>query len=450
MSADDREREQSGAPADVRSLEPIRRVRGRVRVPGDKSISHRALLFGAIAEGDTRVRGVAPGADVLTTRRLVEALGAEVRTEGDELVVRGRGWRGLDREAGASVLDLDCGNSGTTVRLALGILAGRTGRFVLSGDRSLSRRPMARVVDPLRSLGARIEGGDRLPLDVRGGSLQAAQLETGVASAQVKSALLLATLQAQGTSTVREPRQTRDHTERMLRAMGAGIEPLECEGGWRIQGGAPSLRPLSLAVPGDPSSAAYLLGLACVLEDSEVAVEGVSMNTTRLGFCRLLRKMGGNVQCEEMSEAPLAEEPEPSGRLVARSSTLRPVGLTEDEVTDAIDEIPLIASLAATIDGETVIRGAGELRRKESDRIATTTAMLHAFGAEVEELEDGWVVRGPSRLRGARVDSGGDHRIAMCAAVLAALAEGPTQLSGASWVRISYPDFFEDLARISG
>jgi 3-phosphoshikimate 1-carboxyvinyltransferase len=309
---------------------------------------------------------------------------------------------------------------------------------------------MARVVDPLRRLGARIEGGKTLPLEVQGGALDAGQLETGVASAQVKSALILAALQAGGVSTIREPRATRDHSERLLRAMGARIEPLEGEGGWRVHGGAPALRPLSLAVPGDPSSAAYPLALACLLPDSEVAVEGVSLNTTRLGFCRLLRKMGGRVQAGEVSDAPLADEPEPIGRLTASTSALRPIGLAEADVSDAIDEVPLIAALAATVDGETVIRGAGELRRKESDRIAATASLLRAFGADVEELQDGLRIRGPASLRGARVDACGDHRIAMCAAILAAVADGPSELVGASWVRISYPSFFEDLAGLAG
>lgn len=433
---------------DVRRLEPLRAVRGRLRVPGDKSISHRALLFAAIADGTSRIEGLAPGDDVRTTRRLIEALGVPVSPEGRDITVRGAGWSALDRPAEDDVLELDCGNSGTTARLSLGLLAGRRGRFRLSGDVSLSRRPMGRVVRPLAQLGARLEGGDRLPLEVVGTVLRAGQLRTGVASAQVKSALILAALQADGESVVRELTPTRDHTERMLRAMGGPVEPTD--GGWRISGGTLPLRPLRMRVPGDPSSAAYALALACLLPESKVEVESVSLNPTRLGFVRIVRRMGAELHAEEVSPASVSEEPEPIGSIAARSSSLRPLGLTEADVTDAIDEIPLIAAMATRAEGETVIRGAGELRRKESDRISATVALLRAFGAEVDELEDGMRIVGPATLRGARVDAAGDHRIAMCATVLAALADGPSELSDASWVNISYPGFFDDLADLSG
>jgi 3-phosphoshikimate 1-carboxyvinyltransferase len=308
---------------------------------------------------------------------------------------------------------------------------------------------MGRVIRPLADLHARVEGGDTLPLVVAGGPLEASQLRTGVASAQVKSGLILAALQAEGESTVREPVPTRDHTERMLRAMGAPLEPFEEGSGWRIRGGSAALSPLTITIPGDPSSAAYVLALACLLPESEIAVDGVSLNPTRLGFYRLLRHMGAEVHCEEVSPASVRDEPEPRGRIVARSSSMRPIGLAEHDVIDAIDEVPLLAVMATQAPGVSVIRGAGELRRKESDRVSATASLLRAFGADVEELPDGLRITGGAPLHGARVDASGDHRIAMCAAVLAALSDGPTQLAGASWVRISYPGFFDDLASLS-
>lgn len=433
-----------------RTLEPVRRLCGTLRVPGDKSISHRGLLFAAIAEGDSRLEGIAPGEDVRTTRKLLETLGVEVRDEAlGTVVVRGRGWNGLDRDPDATPVDLDCGNSGTTTRLVLGLLAGRRGRFRLTGDASLGRRPMGRVTRPLGRLGATIEGGETLPLTVVGSRLSAIErLEPEVASAQVKSAIMLAALQAEGVTVLVEPAATRDHTERMLRAMGAPVEDLPEGAGWRVAGGAAPLSPVDMRIPGDPSSCAYAVALACVLAGSEVHVQDVSLNATRLGFYRLLRRMGGDVHCEEVSQSPVGRQPEPIGRLVARTSALRGIVLDRADVTHAIDEIPLVGVLGAVAAGETVVRGAEELRRKESDRIATTVELLRAFGAKAEELDDGFRVRGGRSLRGASVDSRGDHRIAMCAAVLAALSSGPSRLSGAEWVGISYPGFFDDLGRL--
>ncbi len=423
-------------------LEPLASVRGTVRVPGDKSISHRALMFAAVATGESRICGLASGQDVRSTAGALRRLGVPIRRADDQVVVEGVGWEGLDR-GGPDPLELDCGNSGTTARLLMGLLAGRRGRFVLMGDRSLSRRPMGRITRPLTELGARSGGGETLPIEVAGTSLRGAPIATGVASAQVKSAVILAALQAHGESRVVEPRPTRDHTERLLAAMGAPVRPAGDGPGWHVRGGAAPLSPLSLTVPGDPSAAVYPLVLACCLPASRVTVEEVGLNPRRTGLLRLLQRMGAELDYREDAAAP-----EPSGCITARSSRLHGIDVGAADVVDAIDELPLLAVAAATARGRTTITGAGELRHKESDRIAATVALLRAFGARVTEREDGMVIDG-GPLRGARVDAAADHRIAMSAAVAAAMARGPSTLAGHEWVRISHPDFFEDLRALS-
>ena len=454
----------AGADAAGADLElgPRGAVRGRLRPPGDKSVSHRALLFAAAARGTSRIRGLAPGADVAATRRALEALGVAVADEGGAsfeergasgeedggarrvVVVRGAGWAALDRAADAAPLEIDCANSGTSARLLLGLLAGTRGRFLLRGDASLSARPMARVAAPLRAFGARIEERPTLPLLVDGAALRGASVATGAASAQVKSALILAALQARGASVVVEPAPTRDHTERLLAAMGA---PLRAAGTRiEIDGGRPDLAPLDLDVPGDPSSAAYAAALAALDGAGDLVVEDALLSPRRTGFYRLLAAMGADV---ELSVARAA--PEEVGTIVVRGGRpLRGVDVAGQDVVDAVDELPLLAVVAAQARGRTTIRGAAELRVKESDRIAATVRLLRAFGARAEELPDGLVVEGPAALRGAAADAGGDHRLAMCAAVAAARASGPSLLRGGEWVRISYPSFFADLDRLTG
>lgn len=423
-------------------LHPMLRLKGPLRPPGDKSITHRALLFGAVAGGNSLLGSPGRGEDVQATRRALATLGIPVADDGEALRIDGKGWDGLPA-AGAGPFHLDCANSGTTARLLLGLLAGRRGVFHLEGDASLSQRPMRRVTGPLSRMGARISGEDHLPLAVRGGPLRGCALETGVASAQVKSALILAALQAEGESAVTEPVPTRDHTERLLAAMGA--PPVSAGEGlaWRVPGGCPSLRPLHFLIPGDPSSAAPLVALAAALPGSELAVHQVGLNPRRTGFFRLLRRMGAGLEWQVE-----AAEPEPQGTLVVRGGALKGIAVGPDEVVDAIDELPLLAVLGAVAEGETAVRGAGELRLKESDRIARIVAVLRRFGAAVEELPDGFAVRGPARLGGAAVDPGADHRIAMAAAVAASLARGESRLQGEEWVGVSYPGFFADLARL--
>ncbi|MHC5019806.1 MAG: 3-phosphoshikimate 1-carboxyvinyltransferase [Planctomycetota bacterium] len=430
--------------SDAVTLTPWNRCAGTLRVPGDKSISHRAVLFAALANGQSSIAGLSPGADVASSRAAVQQLGVHVEDDGDVVVVHGRGWDGLSHAPDIPAIPIDCGNSGTTARLLCGMLAGRTGAFRLIGDESLSRRPMGRVTIPLAAMGARFDGRDTLPLEIMGSPLQGRTTKLALASAQVKSCLILAALQAQGPSAIHEPRATRDHTERLLRAMGAPLrgdatDPTK----WEIDGGGVALSPFELEVPGDPSSAAYSAALAVLLPDSELVVEELLLNPRRLGFVQVLSRMGA--QCTLTAQR---QEPEPVGTLTIHSSKLQGVTLTPDETVDAIDELPLLACVASQAAGETVIRGVADLRNKESDRITETVALLRAFGAEVEEHDDGLTIAGGARLTGATVDAKHDHRIAMCAAVLAALAEGDSALTGAEWVRISYPNFFEDLARL--
>lgn len=427
----------------MRELPSRRRLSGTFRVPGDKSISHRALMFSAIAQGQSRLRGVSQGADVRSTRRVLEAAGIVFRDEGEAIVVDGRGWQGLDQASDQALVECDCGNSGTSARLLMGLFAARCGRFRLHGDASLSRRPMKRVTGLLSQMGARFEGGDCLPLIVQGSALSSVTLSTAVASAQVKSALILAALQAAGTSVIEEPAASRDHTERMLVAMGA---PLQSTGlrTVRVEGGGAALLPLHLDVPGDPSSAAFAIALACLLPGSHVTVENIALSPRRIGFYRLLSRMGAKLELEQRVDSP-----EPTGSITARGSLLHGIDVAAADVVDAIDELPLLATVAAAASGPSTIRGASELRHKESDRIATTAAMLRAFGASIDELPDGFAIAGGTRFVAAAVDAHGDHRIAMSAAVAAALAPGPSSLTGGEWVAISYPGFFDDLERLS-
>ena len=421
-----------------------RRLRGTVQVPGDKSITHRALIFNAIAAGEARIDGFLDAADTRSTLEALRSLGVEIeRLAPDRLCVHGRGRSGL-REPGDV---LDCGNSGTTIRLLFGLLAGFPFLSVLSGDASLRGRPMGRIVEPLRALGATLAGragGTLPPLVVEGGSLAGGQrVATAVASAQVKSALLLAGLAADGPTTVVEPARSRDHTERMLGAMGAGIA---------IEGAAVTLTPprgdlaaVDVRVPGDISTAAAWIVAATLHPDAELLLEGVGLNPTRSGIVEVLRAMGGDI--EELDARSVGGEPVADLRV--RSASLCGVRIAGEVVPRAIDELPLLALAGALAEGETVIADAAELRVKESDRVATTAAALRALGAEVQERADGLVVEGGARLRGAGLEAAGDHRLAMLGAVAGLLADGETVVAGAGAVAVSYPDFWTDLGRLA-
>ncbi len=407
-------------------------VRGEVLLPGDKSISHRALILGAIADGESRVRGLSKGADVASTASCLRALGVDIQ----EGRIAGAGMRGL-REPAAP---LDCGNSGTTMRLLAGLLAAQPFESELVGDESLSRRPMDRVVEPLRRMGAR---ADWPPLRVGGGDgLRGIEYQAPVASAQVKSSVLLAGLYAEGTTEVVEPAATRDHTERMLRAMGAAIQTGDRRA--RVSR-TEHLQPIDIDVPRDVSAASFWLVAAGLLRGSRVRMPGVGLNPTRTGFVELLRRSGFNVVVSADPEAA----GEPVGTIeIGAASELRPLTIEAETAAEMIDELPVLAVAATQLPGTSTVRGARELRVKESDRIEAMAQALTAMGADITAQEDGWVIRGPRRLEGARVDSRGDHRIAMAMAIAALMADGPTDIEGADSVDISYPGFWDQLDRL--
>jgi 3-phosphoshikimate 1-carboxyvinyltransferase len=421
---------------------------GTVRVPGDKSISHRALLFGAIAGGETRIEGLLPAEDPLSTAACLRAMGVEVSPirAGELVSVQGVGLDGLQEPADV----LDCGNSGTTMRLMLGLLAGRAGRhFVLSGDASLRGRPMRRVGAPLAEMGALIHGrqdGNFAPLAVLGQPLRGATIRTPVASAQVKSALLLAGLTAEGPTTVIEPAQSRDHSERMLRAFGAR---LEVGGHGRTEvtltPGA-SLRGQTVVVPGDISSAAFWLVAAAITPGAVLTVENVGLNPSRTGILDVLAQMGARV--EVLNPHDVAGEP--VGDLRVAHGPLQAFMIGGELIPRLVDEIPVLAVAACCAEGVSRIGDAAELRVKETDRLAVMARQLGAMGARIEECEDGMAITGVTALRGAAVDSETDHRVAMSLAVAALVARGSTSLARPEAAAVSYPAFWDDLQRLRG
>ena len=409
-------------------------LRGAVSVPGDKSISHRSLLFGALAAGQTRVAGILDAEDVHSTRRAVEALGAVVRADGGELVV-------TPPEALHEPGDvIDCGNSGTSLRLLAGVLSGVPGLSVLTGDASLRRRPMRRVIDPLRRMGANLsarDGGRLPPLVVQGGPLRGARHVQEVASAQVKSAILLAGLRAEGETTVIEPERSRDHTERMLQGMGV---PVRIDG-LAVTVSAARLRGTRVDVPGDISSAAFFLCAAAGLPGSEVTVRNLGVNPTRTGVLEVLEAMGAAV--ERAGEREVAGEPRAD--VTVRARELVAAEIAGPLIPRLIDELPVLMVLASQARGRTVIRDARELRVKESDRLAAMGETLAAAGARIELFEDGCAIEGPTRLRGVPVRTRLDHRIAMSMAV-AQLFAGPAEavvLDDVACVATSFPSFFD-------
>src|ERR1700736_3592872 len=422
-------------------VEPATSVAGELRVPGDKSIAHRALMLAAMAQGESRIDGLPEGEDVAGAVACLRGLGVNIDRTGGPARVHGGGWRSFSPPHGP----LDCANSGTTMRLLLGLLAGSWVSATLDGDASLKRRPMARVVEPLRTMGARIESREgRAPLTVTGTRLQGRRLVLSLPSAQVKSALLLAGLSASGPTTVVEPVATRDHTERLLRAMGTDVAA--ADGSIVIRPSHQPLRPTELTIPGDFSSAAFWMAAAAMQPGWSVIIRDVGLNPTRTRFLELLGSMGAEVRVEGIDDAEI----ESRGVVTVTGRGLRAIVLGAADVAGAIDEIPVLLALATQADGVTVIEGAGELRVKESDRIATMADGLRRMGAAVDERPDGVSVRGPAKLRGAAVESHGDHRIAMALAIAGLTASGPTRIEGADCVAVSYPNFFADLRTISG
>jgi 3-phosphoshikimate 1-carboxyvinyltransferase len=434
-------------------VRPAARLDGDLRLPGDKSISHRALMLALLASGESRITGAGDGEDVRSTAGILAALGAEVqRTLGAggnvDYVVRSGGVEALRAPAAA----LDCGNSGTSMRLFAGILAGLPFTAVLDGDASLRRRPMARIIDPLRSMGATLEGSDgraNLPLTITGRHpLQAIDWPTPVPSAQVKSAILLAGLRADGKTKVREAVATRDHTERMLRERGvavrtrvgpAGETVIEIEGGAAVQA-------FDGAVPGDPSAAAFWLVAGAIHPAAELRLHGVGVNPTRRAVIDLLVRMGATID-EQPVDGGVAGG-EPLADLVVRSSTLRAIEITPTDTASAIDEIPILCLAATQARGRTVVRGAGELRHKESDRITGIVDGLRVLGARIDADRDEIIIDGPTPLRGGQVASLGDHRLALTFAIAGLVAAGRTTIGRPESVAVSYPTFFGDLERI--
>lgn len=407
-------------------------LKGTVRVPGDKSMTHRAFLMGGIAEGTTVISNALLGADCMASLAAIEALGAKIDQTEEHIQITGTDV--------LKAAEIDCGNSGTTIRLLSGILAGGQETYTLTGDDSLKRRPMDRVTAPLETLGARIEG-TYAPLTITGQPLVGTTYTLPVASAQVKSAVLLAGLFATGETTVIEPVLSRDHTERMLPKFGATLAIQDQEQGRliRLQGPV-RLQATTVDIPGDPSSAAFWWTAAALGEDSRITTEHVLMNPTRIGFLQVLRQMGASVEITHRQETAGEE----TADVTLATTSLQAVSIEGEQIPSLIDEIPLLALLATQADGRTVIRDAAELRVKETDRIETVVAALQKIGACIEATPDGMIIDGPTPLIGATVDSAGDHRLAMMLTIASTL-QPEIQVRGHEVVEVSYPTFYDDL-----
>lgn len=420
-------------------LQSIRRLRGEVIVPGDKSISHRAVMFGALAEGKTEITGFLRGADCLSTISCFRQLGISIEETADKIIVHGKGLHGLR----APVSTLDTGNSGTTMRLISGILAGQNFTSVLTGDSSIQRRPMRRIMTPLSQMGASIRSikeNNCAPLEITGSSLHGISYMSPVASAQVKSAVLLAGLYADGETSVTETAISRNHTELMLRSFGADIRTDHLTATIRPN---PALHAMDIHVPGDISSASYFIAAGSLVPDSEILIRNVGINPTRDGIIRVAREMGADITLfnEKNTGEPVAD-------LLVKSRSLHGITIGGDIIPTLIDELPIIAVMAAAADGTTVIRDAAELKVKESDRIAVMTENLSAMGCDITATQDGMIIHGRNALQGAVIDPHSDHRIAMSFAVAAMIADGETEIKDAGCVTISYPDFYDDLKKL--
>ncbi|MFH0796033.1 MAG: 3-phosphoshikimate 1-carboxyvinyltransferase [Candidatus Omnitrophota bacterium] len=414
-------------------IKAVKHLKGEITLPGDKSISHRALLISALAEGESFLEGVQEGGDCCSTFQALIGFGVEIEKEGQRLLVKGKGAKGFQE----SDRVIDCGNSGTTMRLLSGIAAGLPYTTFLDGDASLRKRPMARIAEPLRQMGARVLGqkGDFPPLSIRGGSLSGIEYPMPVASAQVKSCLLLAGLFASGETVIIEPFQTRDHTERMLKYFGVSLKSkgniISVKGGQRL-----SAR--QFKIPGDFSAAAFFLTAAVIVPRAELLIKRSGLNPTRTAFLQVLQEMGAGISIENQRE----ESGEPVGDIIVRSGApLKGVTVSGSLIPNLIDEIPLLAILGIFARGKTEIKDAKELRIKESDRIASLVTELRRMSVEIEEKEDGFVIFGPQKIKGARVYSHLDHRIAMSLAVAGLAAEGETVIEDSECIAISFPDF---------
>ncbi|OQP03130.1 3-phosphoshikimate 1-carboxyvinyltransferase [Geobacillus sp. 44B] len=417
----------------------ISSLQGIIHVPGDKSISHRAVMLGAIAHGTTTIENFLPGEDCLSTIDCFRKMGVVIKQDGSHVVVEGKGQNGLQEPSDI----LHVGNSGTTARLLLGILAGCPFHACLIGDESIAKRPMGRVTKPLKMMGARIDGrehGNYTPISIRGGELQPIHYESPVASAQVKSAILLAGLATAGTTAVTEPNRSRDHTERMIRLFGGNVA---VDGLTVSVTGPQQLAGTSIYVPGDISSAAFFLVAGAVVPNSEITLKNVGLNPTRTGIIDVLQKMGADITIANVRN----EQTEPFGDITVRTSRLAATEISGELIPRLIDEIPIIALLATQAEGTTVIKDASELKVKETNRIDTVVTELRKLGAEIEATEDGMIIHGKSALKAeeAVVDSHGDHRIGMMLAIAACITKGAVHLKRPEAVAVSYPAFFDHL-----
>ncbi len=427
----------------IKTLKPAAGLSGKPKIPGDKSISHRALIFGALAEGRTEVIDPLESGDVHSTARCLADLGVKFTRESTQqskkIYVEGIGAKGFTPPQNI----LDCGNSGTTIRLLMGVLAGCGVTATLTGDSSLVGRPMKRVAEPLRLMGAKFEltKEDYAPLTVRATQLHAIDYHLKIASAQTKTAIMLAALFAEGTTIIRGEIHSRDHTERMLKHFGVKVDVSPTQ--IAIQGGQ-KLKAAHVTVPGDPSTAAFWMAAASLVPGAKIEMENISLNPTRIGFITALQRMGANITIELTSETP-----EPVGRITIVSGALKGVKISKEEVPTLIDELPLLAVLASQAHGVTEVEGAEELRVKETDRIEAMAVNLRAMGVEVEVRKDGFRITGPQPLKGAAVQSFHDHRIAMGFSIASLVAKGETTIHGADCVGISYPEFFNTLKELT-
>ncbi|EKN69598.1 3-phosphoshikimate 1-carboxyvinyltransferase [Neobacillus bataviensis LMG 21833] len=415
----------------------IKRLFGEITIPGDKSISHRSVMFGSIAHGETKITNFLPGDDCLSTISCFRKLGVTIEEADNQIRIIGNGFEGLTEPNEV----LDVGNSGTTIRLLMGILAGRPFFSTLVGDESIGKRPMTRVTGPLAKMGAKIDGrkdGAFTPISIRGGQLTPIQYKLPVASAQVKSALILAALQAEGESTIIEPAETRDHTERMIRKFGGEIDKdnqaITVKGGQNLTGA-------TIHVPGDISSAAFFLVAGAIIPESEIVLKNVGLNPTRTGIIEVMKKMGADLEIIQKEDHSF----EPVGDLIIKTSNLKATVVEGDLIPKLIDEIPIIALLATQAEGTTVIKDAEELKVKETNRIDTVVDELRKLGASIEATDDGMVIHGKTQLNGGSVSSHGDHRIGMMLSIAALLCRNNVELEQPEAISVSYPNFFAHL-----
>jgi 3-phosphoshikimate 1-carboxyvinyltransferase len=415
-----------------RLIKPATSISGSISLPGDKSISHRALMFAGIAEGSSTITGLATAEDVQGTLKCLKNIGVEIRKQKNKVTVNSSGMYGLR----ASQKALDAGNSGTTIRLLSGILAAQNYISIIDGDESLRKRPMRRIIEPLETMGARIDSREyKAPLTIHGGPLRAIDYASPVASAQVKSCILLAGTFAKGLTRVTEPAPSRDHTERMLKHFGANIHHKDGMAGIK---GPIQLKSAEINVPGDISAAAFFIVAGCLLPNSEVEFINVGVNQTRTGILDALAHMGAFIKQDDL----LLLSNEPRARLVVKTTRLNAATFSGLLIPRIIDEIPILAVAATQAEGTTTFRDAGELRVKESDRIATIVENLKRMGANVRETKDGMVIQGPTALKGAEIDSYGDHRIAMSFSIAGLIADGETLIKNIDCVDTSFPEFF--------